>query len=137
MARLLELTPGVALGQYECPKPYHRVCSAETLAWVAQTGRFSFHKDTSRSPALIDAKLAALRGAALPASNPFRFYNGNVTTLLHSLRGGGHGGGVVCANYYPAVVAWLCRNHAAAPRALVERPSKESAAEHFVSIESN
>ena len=121
VTRLLELTPGVTLGQYECPAPYHRVCSAPTLAWLAKTGRFSFHKDTSRHNPLISEKLAALRAAGLPAVNPFRFYNGNVTTLLHSLREGGAGAGVVCANFYPHIVAWLCANFATADPALVDQ----------------
>ena len=121
VAQLLARTPGVTLGQYECPKPYHRVCSADTLAWLAQTGRFSFHKDTSRFYPLISAKLAALQAAGLPRENPFRFYNGNATTLLHSLREGGAGGGVVCANFYPHIIAWLCAHYEKAPRALVAR----------------
>lgn len=123
VSRLLGLTPGVNLGQYECPAPYHRVCTPETLVWLARTERFSFHKDTSRHAPLISAKLDALQAAGLLAagSSRFRFYNGNVTTLLHSLQAGGAGAGVICANFYPALVAWLCAEHASAHPALVER----------------
>ena len=46
MQKLLDLTGSVRLGLYECPKPYHRLLSAEALAWAASTGRFYFHKDT-------------------------------------------------------------------------------------------
>jgi 4-hydroxy-tetrahydrodipicolinate synthase len=41
---LLDLTPGIPLGLYECPVPYHRLLSADTLAWCASTKRFRFHK---------------------------------------------------------------------------------------------
>ena len=44
-----------------------------------------------------------------------------MTTLLHSLREGGSGGGVICANFYPHIVAWICANFDTAPVALVER----------------
>jgi 4-hydroxy-tetrahydrodipicolinate synthase len=121
LTKLLELTPGIQLAQYEVPAPYHRKCSPETLAWIAKTGRFSFHKDTSRHTPLISAKLAAIKSAGLDASNPFRFFNGNVTGLLFSLREGGSGGSVVCANFYPHLVAWLCDNHDKAEKAKVEK----------------
>ena len=121
VAALMERTPGVVLGQYECPVPYHRKCSAETLSWIAKSGRFSFHKDTSRFYPLITDKMAAIRSAELPASNPFRFYNGNVTTLSHSLAEGGAGCGVVCANFYPHIVAWICRRYHDADTALVAK----------------
>lgn len=42
--RLLDLTPGVMLGLYECPLPYHRLLSADTLQWCVSTQRFLFHK---------------------------------------------------------------------------------------------
>jgi 4-hydroxy-tetrahydrodipicolinate synthase len=121
LEKLLELTPGVPLAQYECPAPYHRKCSAETLSWIAKTGRFHFHKDTSRHCPLLSEKLAAIKAADLPASNPFRFFNGNVTGLLHSLREGGSGASVVCANLYPHLVAWLCENFDKADGAKVEK----------------
>jgi 4-hydroxy-tetrahydrodipicolinate synthase len=121
VAKLLELTPGVPLGQYECPQPNHRRCTPETLAWLARTGRFSFHKDTSRFCPLISEKLRAIQSADLPPDNPFRFYNGNVTTLSHSLAEGGAGAGVVCANFYPELVAWLVANFHAADGALVRK----------------
>ncbi len=39
-------------------------------------------------------------------------YNGNVTTLLHSLREGGAGYGGVSANFYPWLHVWLMANFA-------------------------
>jgi 4-hydroxy-tetrahydrodipicolinate synthase len=128
LERLLELTPGVPLAQYECPAPYHRRCSPELLSWIARTGRFYFHKDTSRHCPLLSEKLAAIREADLPPSNPFRFFNGNVTGLLHSLREGGSGASVICANFYPHIVAWLSENFNKA------EPEKVESVQRFLTV---
>lgn len=63
-------------------------------------------QDTCRNNAVISERLAAL--AKIPSV--FRWYNGNVTTMLHSLRAGGHGYGGVSANFYPWVHVWLMNN---------------------------
>jgi len=70
---------------------------------------------------MLSEKLAAIKAAGLSDSNPFRFYNGNVTGLLHSLREGGSGGSVVCANFYPNLVAWISENFDKAPVEKVEK----------------
>eukprot|EP00937_MAST-01D_sp_MAST-1D-sp2_P003947 g3947.t1 len=114
MERLLDLTGDVPLGLYECPAPYHRLLTPAMLRWLADTGRVYFHKDTSRRNDLISAKLDALRGR--PADSPFRWYNGNCTTLLHSMRAGSNGFGGVSANFYPHLVHWLVANAAAQPQ---------------------
>ena len=80
--QFMALTGDVPLGLYECPAPYHRLLTPATLRWLADSGRFRFHKDTSRRNDLITEKLAALEGHG----GPFRWYNGNCTTLLHSLQ---------------------------------------------------
>lgn len=121
LQKLMELTPGIQLALYECPAPYHRKCSEEMLVFMAQSGRFYFHKDTSRHCPLLKTKLAAIKGAGLSADNPFRFYNGNVTGLLFSLREGGNGASVISANFYPHIIGWLCANWDKADVALVEK----------------
>lgn len=82
---LVDLTPGIPLGLYECPAPYHRLLSMDALAWIASSGRFLFLKDTCRENDVITKRLAMLK----TIESPFRWYNGNVTTMLHSLREGG------------------------------------------------
>lgn len=85
--RFLELTGSIPLGLYECPKPYHRLLSAETLGWCAATGRFLFHKDTCCRTQAIKDKLAAV------APHPrFGFYNANAATLRMSLENGARWG---------------------------------------------
>lgn len=52
LARLQELTektPGVPLGLYECPAPYHRLLTLDALKWCAQSQRFVFLKVRSLS----------------------------------------------------------------------------------------
>ena len=52
--------------------------------------------------------------------SPFRWYNGNVTTLLHSLKAGSDGYGGVSANFYPWMHAWLCANFDKEPEKAVK-----------------
>jgi len=61
--RLLDLTPGVPLGTYECPVPYKRLLSPHMMRWLRSSGRFRFHKDTCCDLAQINAKLVALSEA--------------------------------------------------------------------------
>lgn len=104
---LMRLTAGVPLGLYECPAPYHRLLPADTLKWLAGTGRFFFHKDTSRTTPVIGDKLDAIKTVD---GSPFKFYNGNVATLLPSLQAGGHGFSGVSCNFYPWLHVWLVNN---------------------------
>jgi 4-hydroxy-tetrahydrodipicolinate synthase len=110
--RLLDLTPGVALGLYECPVPYKRLLSPELVRWAAASGRFVFHKDTSCDIAQINAKIRAIEGVG--GTSPFRFYNANVETLVDSMRAGGHGFSGISANFYPHLHAFIARS--CAPR---------------------
>jgi len=115
--KLIELTPGVPLGLYECPAPYHRLLTPEMLTWISSTGRFVWIKDTSRQNDLITAKITSLKTVK---DSPFRWYNGNVTTLLHSLKAGSDGYGGVSANFYPWMHAWLCANFDKEPEKAVK-----------------
>ena len=42
----MDLTGDLPLGLYETPIPKTRNLTPEMLKWVAQSGRFTFHKDT-------------------------------------------------------------------------------------------
>ena len=106
-SELLRLTGDVELGLYECPVPYKRLLSPDLMRWCAESGRFSFHKDTCCNTADIQAKLDAVAAAGTKGAR-FRFYNANVETLLPSLRLGGHGFSGISANFYPHLHAWLC-----------------------------
>lgn len=106
----LALVPAsIRLGVYESPKPRVWNIPPDSLAWLARTGRFHLTKDTVCDSALIEQKIR------LTAGGPLRFYNADATTLLPSLRFGGHGYSGIAGNYFGHLFAWLCANHATRP----------------------
>ena len=94
----------IPLGFYECPYPYKRLLSVDTIKWCANTGRFHFLKDTCCDIEQIKDKIEAIRGTNL------KLYNANTTTLLESLRYGAAGFSGVMANFHPQLYAWLCEH---------------------------
>eukprot|EP00117_Sycon_ciliatum_P008555 scpid27026/ scgid11201/ Dihydrodipicolinate synthase len=106
--KLLDLTPGVCLGLYECPVPYKRFISLDNLRWALSTNRFFFHKDTECKKVPIKAKIDVVK--EFP-DTPFRFLNANIETLQYSQSNGGDGFSGISANFCPAVIAWLCEHH--------------------------
>ena len=104
--RLMALTDALPLGVYECPKPYHRLISPELLAWVAQSGRFLYFKDTCRNIDGIRAKLAAMGDTRLA------LYNAHTPTLFPSLQAGAAGSSPIAGNFYASLYAWLCSHYA-------------------------
>ena len=107
--QLLERTDDIPLGLYECPRPYHRVLEAETLAWAASTGRFRFIKETSGQPALTREKVSVTRGTQT------RLFNADAVHLLDSLRAGAAGFCGISGNFVPELWVWLCRNFRSEP----------------------
>ena len=93
-----------AFGVYECPAPYKRLITPQMLKWLADTGKFSFLKDTCCELTQLKAKCEAVRGADL------KIFNANGATLLESLRMGCAGYSGVMANFHPRFFAWLCEN---------------------------
>lgn len=102
--RFMNEIPDVSFGVYECPYPYKRLMTPETLGELARTGRFTFLKDTCCNPAQIKAKLEAVKGTGM------KIYNANSATLLETLRMGVSGFSGVMANFHPELYAWLCKN---------------------------
>lgn len=98
-------TGDIPLGFYECPRPYKRAVSAESIRWAAGTGRFLFHKDTCHDLGLMKAKIAACQGS------PLKFYNTQMSTLIATLQAGGHGFSSYAANIFPELVQWICEHH--------------------------
>ncbi len=114
VTKFMDMTGQMPLGMYESPHPYHRVLTAQTYGWLAKTGRFVFHKDTSCNINAIKAKLE------LSADTDMKFFNAHCATFLESLRGGGHGYCGVGTNYYPEFFSWLYENYNCADSELVE-----------------
>ncbi len=97
------------LSMYECPWPYHRLLTLETLRWAVGTGRFHFLKDTSCSMPTIRGRLAVL------GDTPLQLLNAHTGTLLASLQAGADGFCGIGANYMPELYAWLCQNYSSKP----------------------
>ncbi len=104
MDALLAQTQNIALGLYECPTPYHRLLTVDSLEWAALTGRFLFLKETSGNIESITDKIAAIR------DTPLLFLNAHGGTVLESLRVGADGYCSIAANFYPWLFVWLCEN---------------------------
>ena len=109
--KILAALPGVTFGLYECPYPYKRLMTDETLAWCAQAGRFGFLKDTCCNAELIRHRIAVIRQAAAQAGKmPLGLFNANTMTLLQSLRDGAAGFSGVMGNLHPELYVWLYRH---------------------------
>jgi 4-hydroxy-tetrahydrodipicolinate synthase len=101
---LLRRTDGIPLGFYECPVPYKRLLSPELLGELVATGRVVYHKDTSLDLAQVKAKLAAAGG------HPFGLYDAYMPHAVESLVAGSAGLSCIQGNFFPELVAWLCRH---------------------------
>lgn len=103
--QLLDLTPGVMTGFYECPVPYKRLISPKQLGDFVATGRVIYHKDTSLDINQIKEKLAA-------AKNPeFGLYDAYIVHAVESLKAGSAGLSCIQGNFFPELVVWLCDNY--------------------------
>ncbi|QOR71837.1 dihydrodipicolinate synthase family protein [Ruania alkalisoli] len=124
---VLEDVPDVPFGIYECPVPYKRLLTLETVRALASTGRFVFYKDTSHRMDTMTARIGASRGT------PLKHYNAEISSLVSTQRAGGHGFCGYAANIYPDLVAWLCANYESEAVAEVERVQRLlSIAEHGI-----
>lgn len=95
LEEIMEKTGDIPLGLYECPVPYKRVVKPEMMSWLAQTGRFYYHKDTTCNAAVINQKVAAIE------DTHFKLFNADTVTALDSLRGGASGISPISGNFYP------------------------------------
>ena len=101
--------PEIALGMYECPYPYRRLLTPETLGKLAAGGRFTFLKDTCCDADVIRRKIKAVQGT------PLKIFNANSASLLLTLRDGAAGFSGVMANFHPEIYYWLCHHFASDP----------------------
>lgn len=123
---LQRVDDSIPLGLYECPQPYHRLLSPETLLWAAETSRFHFHKDTCCNAGEIRRKIELTQASNLG------FFNANSETLLESLRMGAKGFSGIAANFYPQFYVWLCDNYDKEPEIAEELQRFMSASDRRV-----
>ncbi|MGB3801679.1 MAG: dihydrodipicolinate synthase family protein [Lewinella sp.] len=103
MEELMHKTDDIPLGLYECPVPYKRLVPPPLLKWLADTGRFLYHKDTSCELESIREKIA------VTANTPLGIYNAHVPTAVDSILAGARGISPIGANLYPELFTYLLR----------------------------
>lgn len=103
------LTDKVGLGIYECPHPYKRLLSDDVVRWCAQSGRYTFIKDTCCEIDTIRRRVELSKGSRMHIANA------NGQTLLPSLQAGAHGYSGVMTNFHPELYVWLCDNWQSEP----------------------
>lgn len=104
LEEILQRTGDIPLGLYECPLPYLRLASTETLRWAAHTGRFLFSKDVSCNVDVQRERIQAVSGT------PLSLFDAHRPTVLESMRAGGAGFSGIAANLYPELFTWMT-NH--------------------------
>lgn len=109
--RLLERTPGIPMGLYECPSPYKRLLTPDVFRVLLETKRMVYHKDTSIDQDKVAAKLALIK------DSPMEFYDAHTANTMFSLQHGAKGMSAISGNFYPEMLVWMC-NH-------VNDPSKQ------------
>lgn len=123
-----QLPESVDLGIYECPYPYKRLLSDETVAWCVQSQRYTFIKDTCCDLSIIRRRLALAQGSRLHLANA------NSQTLLASLQAGCQAYSGVMANFHPALYVWLYQHWQTQPeqaQALEDYLATAALAEHL------
>lgn len=104
MEKFLGLTGTIPLGTYECPAPYKRILTPETLQYLLRTNRLVYHKDTSLDTEKIKVKLEIVKGSKL------EFYDAHTPNAIFSLQTGAKGLSCIAGNFYPEVFSWMCTN---------------------------
>ena len=109
LERLMDrLDPSMDLGIYECPVPYKRVLSDEVLAFIVETGRFTFLKDTCCDINRIKRRLHLIK------DTPLKLFNAHADTLVESLLHGTDGYSGVQANCSIKLLRTICDHFAEA-----------------------
>ncbi len=103
--RLLNRLPeDILLGTYECPYPYKRLLTHKMAAFLAESGRFAFIKDTCCNAEEIKERIRIFGDSGMG------IYNANGQTCLETLRAGAKGYCGIMCNYHPKLYVWLCHH---------------------------
>lgn len=102
---LMDKTDGIPLGFYECPIPYKRVLSAESVKKFVKTGRLTYLKECSHDLQSVRNKLAASEGTN------FKVYEAYMGNALDSIKAGAAGFSCIQGNFCPELVVWLADHY--------------------------
>ncbi len=103
---LMDKTPGVPLGFYECPLPYTRVLKSRQLKMFLETNRIVYHKDTCLDIDQVKEKIAVAGGYN------FALYDAYLGHAVATLIAGSDGLSCIQGNFFPEIIVWLCENYA-------------------------
>ncbi len=98
---IMKQTDKIPLGTYECPVPYKRLLSPGFMQWLADTGRFLYHKDTSCDIIELKQKIHSVKNSLLG------IYNAHTPTAILSLKNGARGLSPIGANFFPELYDFL------------------------------
>lgn len=102
LERIAAALPGVALGLYECPRPYKRLISVAGVAQLAANGSWRYFKETACDPQISAAKARACSGT------PLALFDACMAQVSSSIAAGAVGTSPILANLVPDLVARLC-----------------------------
>lgn len=86
------------LGLYEAPLPYKRLLSLDAIKFAADSGRFTFLKDTSQNLSTMEARLETIAGS------PLQLFNAEMASYRQSVKLGAHGFCGLMANIVPQLL---------------------------------
>jgi len=102
--QLLDLTGPIPVGFYECPVPYKIVLGSRLLGRLMQTERVVYHMGTG-----LNIKPGHGKNRAGVAGSDLYDAYGEPADSPSQPEGAGLSG--IQGNYFPELVAWLCRNY--------------------------
>ncbi|MFT3902639.1 MAG: dihydrodipicolinate synthase family protein [Niabella sp.] len=103
---LLSLTEGIPVGFYECPIPYKIIMPPQLLKELVDTGRVTYHKDTS-----LDIVQVSEKNRLCASASDFGLYDAYMVHAVRSLKSGSAGLSCIQGNYFPELIVWLCENY--------------------------
>ncbi len=103
---LLKQTGSIPFGFYECPSPYKRLLSPSQLKNFVDTGRIKYHKDTCLDINIVREKLMVTENA-----DGFGLYDAYMVHAVDSLKAGSAGLSCIQSNFFPELVAFICKNY--------------------------
>ncbi|GGG85594.1 dihydrodipicolinate synthase family protein [Parapedobacter pyrenivorans] len=101
---LVDRTPGIPLGTYECPTPYKRLLSTWAFRTLNETRRFTYHKDTSEDIEQLTQKIEISRGGS------YNVFNAHSGTAVSFIQRGGSGLSPIAGNFFPEIFSWICEH---------------------------
>ncbi len=102
--KFFTLTDNIPTGTYECPSPYKRIITPNVFKYLLDTNRLVYHKDTTIDFEKVKAKID------LAKNNRLEFYDACIANATNSLQAGAKGMSVICGNFYPEIISWICAN---------------------------